>query len=237
MKSKSNEDQPTHIFVTGTDTDVGKTVFTTCFLGWLRAQGVPSIGFKPLASGPRTDAESLFDVQAGEVPLDVINPWHFAEPLAPLLAARMEGRRVAFEVVVEHLKVASRGMQVAVTEGAGGLLSPMLEGGGDAAVMIDVLDASPVIVAVDRLGVVGQVRLVWSALSRRARQTAQVVLMESQQPDASVAGNRTLLGEYVGPERVHAFPRLGARELKAYGGMTIGPVCAAVAEGLGIGRA
>jgi dethiobiotin synthetase len=236
MKSKSNEDHPTHIFVTGTDTDVGKTVFTACFVAWLRAQGVPSIGFKPLASGPRTDAETLFDVQAGEVPLDVINPWHFAEPLAPLLAARMEGRRVAFEVVVEHLRVASRGMQVAVTEGAGGLLSPMLEGGGDAAVMIDALDASPVIVAVDRLGVVGQVRLVWSALSRRARETAQVVLMETQQPDASVAGNRALLGEYVGPERVHAFPRLGARELKAYGGMGIGPVCAAVAQGLGIGR-
>jgi dethiobiotin synthetase len=235
MKSKSNADQPTHIFVTGTDTDVGKTVFTACFLGWLRAQGVPSIGFKPLASGPRTDAESLFDVQAGEVPLDVINPWHFAEPLAPLLAARMEGRRVALSAVVEHLKVASRGMRVAVAKGAGGLLSPLFEG-VDAPELIEGLDASPVVVAVDRLGVVGQVRLVWSALSGRARQKAQVVLMESQQPDASVAGNRALLGEYLGPERIHAFPRLGARELKAYGGMAIGPVCAAVAQGLGIAR-
>ena len=223
------------VFVTGTDTDVGKTVFTACFLGWLRAQGVPSIGFKPLASGPRTDAEALFDVQAGEVPMDVINPWHFAEPIAPLLAARMEGRRVALAAVVDHVKAASRGMQVAVTEGAGGLLSPLLEG-ADAPAVIEGLEALPVVVAVDRLGVVGQVRLVWSALSERARQRAQVVLMASQQPDASVAGNRALLGEYVGPERIHAFPRLGARDLKAYGGMAIGPVCAAVAGGLGIAR-
>jgi dethiobiotin synthetase len=235
MKSKSTMGVPMQIFVTGTDTDVGKTVFTTCFLGWLRAQGVPSIGFKPLASGPRTDAENLFDVQAGEVPMDVINPWHFAQPLAPLLAARMEGRRVALTAVVEHVEAASRGMRVAVTEGAGGLLSPLLEG-ADAPELIEGLEAVPVVVAVDRLGVVGQVRLVWSALSERARQRAQVVLMAGQQSDGSVAGNRGLLGEFLGPERIHAFPRLGSRELKAYGGMAIGPVCAAVAEGLGIGR-
>jgi dethiobiotin synthetase len=234
MKSKPTGGAAMQVFVTGTDTDVGKTVFTACFLGWLRAQGVPSIGFKPLASGPRTDAENLFEVQAGEVPLDVINPWHFAEPVAPLLAARMEGRRVALTAVVDHVKAASRGMRVAVTEGAGGLLSPLLEG-ADAPAVIEGLEAVPVVVAVDRLGVVGQVRLVWSALSEQARQRAQVVLMASQHPDASVARNRALLGEYLGPERIHSFPRLGARELKAYGGMAIGPVCAAVGEGLGIG--
>jgi dethiobiotin synthetase len=221
------------VVVTGTDTDVGKTVFTACFMTWLRAQGIPSIGFKPLASGGREDAERLFAAQQGTVPLDVINPWHFPEPLAPLLAARRAGRRVTLAAVAGHVRMASRGLRMSVVESAGGLLSPLLEG-ADAPQLIASLKASPVVVAVDRLGVVGQVRLVWAALPEPSRRRAQVVLMSAARPDGSTETNCGLLAEYIGAERIHRFPWLTALELRSSGGGKVEAVCAAAASGLGL---
>ena len=223
-----------HVFVTGTDTDVGKTVFTAAFLAWLRRHEIPSIGFKPLASGSREDAERLYEAQQRQVPIDIINPWHFAEPIAPLLAARQEGRRVTLEALAGHVEAASQGLQFSVIEGAGGLLSPLMEG-TDAPQVIDRLDAAPVVVAVDRIGVVGQVRLVWAALSPAVRARAQVVLMEAPGPDASTASNRALLGEYIEPQRIHAFPRLRSGELRKFGGTRTEEACGGIARGLGAG--
>jgi len=195
------------LLVTGTDTGVGKTVFSSAFLSWLRAGGVPSIGFKPVASGGREDAEALWRAQGGDVPLDVVNPWHFPEALAPLLAARRVGCRVRLGAMVDHVKVASRGMEVALVEAAGGWLSPLLEG-ADAPELCEALRARVVVVAPDRLGVVGQVRLVWQALPAKLRRQAQVVLMSPVREDVVTRLNRELLGEYVGADRVHRFPRL-----------------------------
>lgn len=220
------------VFVTGTDTDVGKTVFTSALLAWLRRQDIPSIGFKPLASGSRADAERLYEAQERQVPMDVINPWHFAEPIAPLLAARHEGRRVTLDALAGHIEAASRGLQLSVTEGAGGLLSPLMEG-ADAPEIIERLDAAPVVVAVDRIGVVGQVRLVWAALSAAARSRAQVILMEASERDASAATNRALLEEYLPPERIHAFPRLRVGELRTFGGIRVEATCRGVTDRLG----
>ena len=221
------------ILVTGTDTDVGKTVFTASFLAWLRAQEIPSIGFKPLASGGREDAERLFAAQGGTVPLDVINPWYFPEPLAPLLAARRAGRRVTLEALLDHVQRASHGLRVSVVESAGGLLSPLLEG-ADAPELIVGLNACPVVVAVDRLGVVGQVRLVWASLPERSRRRAQVVLMSAARPDGSTGTNLGLLAEYIGEDRIHRFPWLTRRELRVGGGARVEAVCEAVGRGLGL---
>ncbi len=234
--SKPNRTAPTglrHVFVTGTDTDVGKTVFTSAFLAWLRRLDIPSIGFKPLASGSRDDAERLYEAQERQMPMDVINPWHFTEPIAPLLAARNEGRRVTLGALAGHIEAASRGLRLSVIEGAGGLLSPLMEG-ADAPEIIDRLDAAPVVVAVDRIGVVGQVRLVWAALPEAARARAQVILMEASEPDASAATNRALLGEYLPQERIHSFPRLRVGELRKFGGERVDATCRGIADRLGV---
>lgn len=221
------------IVVTGTDTDVGKTVFTACLAAWMDREGIPAVSLKPLASGPRTDAEFLHAAQGGRVPLDVINPWHFREPIAPLEAARLEGRRVTLDAVVAHVRMAQRGLACSVTEAAGGLLSPLMEG-ADAPEMIEALEAIPVVVAVNQLGVVGKVRLVWTALGGRARQRAQVVLMEGASPDASVGSNARLLAEYIPGDRIHGFPRLRAVQMKRFGLGQVEGCLKAVASGLGL---
>lgn len=222
------------VLVTGTDTGVGKTVFTAAFLAWLRERGVASIGFKPLASGGREDAEALWRAQGGDVPIDVVNPWHFPEPLSPLLAGRRAGCRVTLDALTEHLRAASRGMEVAVVEAAGGWLSPLMEG-ADAPEWCRELGARVVVVAPDRLGVVGQVRLVWAALSMEVRRQAQVVLMAPEQPDQATRLNRELLGEYVGAGRIHGFPRLNLVRMGARRRGEVGGICEAVADGLGLG--
>jgi len=211
------------ILVSGTDTGVGKTVFTSAFIRWLREHNIPSVALKPLASGDRSDAEALLRAQDGAVPLDIINPWHFPEPLAPLLAARRAGRRVAPEAVVEHVRMAGRGLAVVVVEAAGGWLSPLMEG-MDAPGLARALDAKVVLVATNRLGVIGHLRLAWEAAravkdsgGKHHETTPQVVLMSPQRPGLAQSTNPALLREFIPAEDVHEFPWLPGRLLRSHG--------------------
>lgn len=205
-----------HVFITGTDTGVGKTVLTVLLTRHLRRRAVPVRAFKPLCSGGRDDAEALWAAQGGEVPLDAINPWHFRAAITPLMAARAEGRRVARASLLGHLRAEGRGAGLVLVEGAGGLLSPLMED-ADARDLIRDLRAAPVIVAPDRLGVLNAVLLTWEALPASARRRAQVVLMRSARPDASTAGNATLLAERLGGEAVHRLPHLSPTSMDPAG--------------------
>src|SRR5437870_5476318 len=71
------------IFITGTDTGVGKTVVTALLLRYLRQNGCHALAIKPFCTGGRTDAEILRAVQYGELSLQQINPFYFPEPVAP----------------------------------------------------------------------------------------------------------------------------------------------------------
>lgn len=207
------------IYVTGTDTGVGKTVLSVVLTRVLRARA-----FKPLCSGGRGDARQLRAAQAGCPPLDFINPWHFADPVTPLLAARREGRRVTREAVVGHVREGAVGAGWVLVEGAGGLLSPLLPG-ADAPELIHDLEAIPVVVAVNRLGVIHQVRAVCGLLAPVARARAVVVVMDPRRADDSTADNSALLGEVLGNVPVLGFPRLSALEAR---GLSSGPMAPAV---------
>jgi len=90
------------LFITGTDTGVGKTVLTALLVKFLCERGVSAAALKPICSGGRSDARKLFAVMDGAfevqspkskvqsrvLSLDEINPWHFRAAIAPLLAAR-----------------------------------------------------------------------------------------------------------------------------------------------------
>src|SRR6185503_8633684 len=115
------------LFITGTDTGVGKTVLTALLTRYLRQRGLPVAALKPISSGGRSDAYALYRALDGELTLDEINPWHFYAALAPLVSARMERRSVRKQQVVRHVcRVAAR-FPVVLVEGAGGLLSPLGE--------------------------------------------------------------------------------------------------------------
>ncbi|MBI3882196.1 MAG: dethiobiotin synthase [Verrucomicrobia bacterium] len=195
------------IFITSTDTGVGKTVLTALLARHFRDSGATVAALKPVCSGGRDDARRLHAALAGSLTLDEINPWHFRAPLAPLLAARREGKRARLAGIVAHAKKFRDGCDVLLIEGAGGLLSPLGEG-FDSRALIAALRATPVIVCPNRLGAVNQARLVLAALAPAAARAARVVLVSQRRPDVSSPTNARLLGEFHDPARIHPLPWL-----------------------------
>ena len=195
------------LFITGTDTGVGKTVLASLLARHLRERGVAVAALKPICSGGRADARALHASLDGALTLDEINPWHFRAPLAPLLAARLENRRVALANVIAHVRRMERRFDVVLVEGAGGLLSPLGER-FNARDLILALRAVPIIVCPNRLGVLNHALLTFEALPRVVARRAELVLMSSRRRDLVSRTNPGLLAEILGADRVHAFPRL-----------------------------
>ncbi|MBM3875252.1 MAG: dethiobiotin synthase [Verrucomicrobia bacterium] len=196
------------IFITGTDTGVGKTVFTCLLARHLRASGVRVAALKPVCSGGRGDALALRAALDGALTLDEINPWHFRAPVAPLLAARREGKRVHLAAVLAHVRRFQKTFEIVLVEGAGGLLSPLGER-FNARDLIAKLNATPIVVCPNRLGAVNQALLLMDAVPAVAARPARLVLVQPRTPDASTRSNPTLLGEFLGASRVFTLPRLG----------------------------
>jgi len=200
------------VFVTGTDTGVGKTVFAALLTHGLRTQGLRAAALKPICSGGRSDAQYLYKAAGKSLALDELNPWYLRAPLSPLLAARMEHRRVAQAQVVEHVRAISRRFDIVIVEGAGGLLSPLGEGFNSRDLIV-ALRATPVVVCLNRLGAVNQVLLVLAALPRAIADRAQIVLTNPRRRDLAARMNARLLLEFVEGKRTHTLGWLGKEPL------------------------
>lgn len=222
------------IFITGTDTGVGKTLLTALLIQHLRSSGAGALALKPFCSGGREDAQLLHDLQNGDLTLDEINPFYFPEPVAPLISARMHRRQIRLDRVVDHIRiVATRVSRLAqnrpsrsvsqnvnlesrkylLIEGSGGLLVP-LGAGYTVRDLISRLNCSVIVVARNKLGTINHTLLTVQSLAAAlgtANSTLKVVLMDSARPDPSCASNPTLLRELLSPIPVIRFAFLGPR--------------------------
>lgn len=163
---------PHGVFVTGTDTGVGKTFVAAALLRSLCGAGRRAVGMKPVAAGIESGSEVNADVaalaQAGNVdaPLADRNPHAFAAPIAPHLAARAQGATIDIGVIESAYRRLAAVADVVVVEGAGGVLVPLDERRD----MLDIASALglPVLLVVGmRLGCVNHALL--SAWAIRAR--------------------------------------------------------------------
>lgn len=195
------------LFVTGTDTGVGKTVLAAALTRHLKERGQSVHAVKPLCSGGRADARSLRAALGGRVSLERINPWAFAAPVTPRVAAAQEGRRVRLAEVLGFLRAAAPPGGVLVVEGAGGLLSPLGED-FDSRDLIRALGAEVLVVAPNRLGALNHVFLTWEALPPSARRRATLVLMGAPRPSLVTRSNEVLLRQSLGDDRVVGMPFL-----------------------------
>jgi dethiobiotin synthetase len=195
------------LFITGTDTGVGKTVLTALLVKFLRERGVNAAALKPICSGGRDDAKKLFAAMDGALTLDEINPWHFRAAVAPVLAARRENKKVKLSQVVAHIRAAQKCFDVLLIEGAGGLLSPLGENFNSRDLIL-ALRAIPIIVAQNKLGAVSQILLTLEALPKNVRAKARVVLVAPRKPDASTKTNAKLLAEFFDADRIFLLPRV-----------------------------
>ena len=197
------------LFITGTDTGVGKTVLTALLAEFLREQGIRVAALKPICSGRRDDARILRRALGGNLSLDEINPWHFRMPVAPVIAARQERRVVTLAPVLAHIRAVLKRFDVMLVEGAGGLLSPLGKD-FDSRGLISALRATPVIVAPNRLGVVNHILLTLEALPNNLRTEARIVLMTPPKPDLSTGSNARLLAQ-LSVRNIYRLPWFGAK--------------------------
>ena len=123
------------IFVTGTDTDVGKTLIAAGITAVLRQRGLKAGYFKPVQSGcPEeggrlipTDARLVRELAALPEPLDLLTPIALRLPLAPGVAAAREGVQVDLERVAASFRELAGRYDFLVVEGAGGLYVPLVD--------------------------------------------------------------------------------------------------------------
>jgi dethiobiotin synthetase len=195
------------LFITGTDTGVGKTVLTALLVKFLRGRGVNAAAFKPICSGGRDDARKIFAAMNGVLPLDEINPWHFRAAIAPLLAARRERKRVKISQVVAHIRAMQKRFDILLLEGAGGLLSPLGEKFSSRDLILQ-LRAMPIVVAQNKLGALNQILLTLEALPENLRAETRVVLVSPRRPDVSTKTNAKLLAEFIDSKKIFLLPRL-----------------------------
>jgi dethiobiotin synthetase len=198
------------LFITGTDTGVGKTVLTALLVEFLRGQNVNAVALKLVCSGNRDDARKIFAAMGGALSLDEINPWHFRAPVAPLLAARRENKKLKLSEIVAHIRKIQKRFDILLVEGAGGLLSPLGES-FNSRDLIHTLRATPIVVAQNKLGVINHVLLTLEALPRNFQDKTKIVLMSPENPDASTKTNAKLLAEFFDAKIFFELPWFGKK--------------------------
>jgi dethiobiotin synthetase len=114
-----------HLFITGTDTGVGKTLFTCWLVRAWRARGHHAVALKPISTGDRHDAGLLREVSGNLLSLGEINPVHFREPASPLIAARAEKREIDFAIVNSDIRTFQSVYSHLAVEGIGGWRVPL----------------------------------------------------------------------------------------------------------------
>ncbi|HEX4585532.1 MAG TPA: dethiobiotin synthase [Burkholderiaceae bacterium] len=163
------------LFVTGTDTGVGKTLASCALLKRLRAGGLRALGMKPVAAGVEAtpegpvnaDVVALRRASSWPAPLSEVNPYLFEPAIAPHLAAASAGVRIEIEPIRQAFESLRRSADAVVVEGVGGFLVPLNErdDAGDLAVAL----ALPVVLVVGmRLGCLNHALLTQQAIVARS---------------------------------------------------------------------
>jgi dethiobiotin synthetase len=167
------------LFVTATDTGIGKTEVACAIVRGLRARGVDVGAMKPAQSGEAPGIPSDADrLRAAAGDLDepaLVCPYRFAAPLAPAVAARLEGSTISLTHVVEVATALALRHHALVVEGAGGLLTPLTET-ETYADLAAALGLPALVVARAGLGTVNHTALTCEALRRRGVAVRGIVL-------------------------------------------------------------
>lgn len=186
----------TGLFVTGTDTDVGKTAVSCALIQYLRAAGTPIRGLKPVESGCKRENQSLRAADADALRLAGDDPddnclFRYELPLAPAVAAAKAGVGAPeLDTLVDWVQTQSENSPVLV-EGAGGWLVPL----GTTSMMSDLARALAlpvVVVCRPSLGTINHSLLTISRIAHDGCQLAGFVISEAQPTEPAVREQNVL---------------------------------------------
>jgi len=113
------------LFITGTDTGVGKTHIAERLLHLLRASGTRCAGLKPICCGDRRDAERLLAAGSDGLTIDGVNPVWLKTPAAPIVGSLMEKASIDVEKILASFQTLQERVEHVIVEGTGGWLVPI----------------------------------------------------------------------------------------------------------------
>jgi dethiobiotin synthetase len=183
--------------VTGTGTGVGKTYFTALTLRALREAGVDAVGYKPVCCGGREDAVELWEASGRVEEIETLNPVWLRAPVAPLVAAELDGVKVDTAEWRRHAQALEDRHEMVLMEGVGGWEVPLAKGEvfGDLAGEL----GWPVILVVgNQLGALNHTLLTAKAIAAKGLHLAGLVLNHlEEERDVAMVSNRAVLEEWV----------------------------------------
>ena len=180
-------------FITGTDTNVGKTYVTCLLLKSLRESGHRAAGFKPICCGDRDDSVALQAAGDPSLTVDAINPVWLRTPAAPYAASMIENRPININHIKRSFSLLEQSMDAVLVEGAGGWEVPITRDFmvGDLACLLKL----PVVLVVNnRLGALNHTILTANAIANRSLKCAGLILnhVEIERHSATIT-NRAIL--------------------------------------------
>ncbi|HSO07570.1 MAG TPA: dethiobiotin synthase [Pelomicrobium sp.] len=157
-------------FVTGTDTEVGKTLIAAAMIITLRRRGMRIAPMKPVVAGIEggtyRDVDCLMAAAGGDYPAALVSPYRFEAPIAPHIAAAAAGVEIEPARILAAFAALRSGADAIVVEGAGGFRVP-LGPGFDFADLAQRLALPVVLVVRIRLGCINHALLTAEAIERR----------------------------------------------------------------------
>ncbi len=194
------------VFVTGTDTGVGKTFVGAALATLLRERGLGVGVMKPAETGVTDpyaphyseDAARLVVAAGVDDPPDLVVPYRLSEPLAPAVAAELEGRKISTEVVLSAYAELSRRHEFLIVEGAGGIAVPFNED-LDMADLACALNLPLLVVSATGLGAINGCMLTVEYAHARGLEVLGILLnLRQEVPDAAERTNPRIIARLTG---------------------------------------
>jgi dethiobiotin synthetase len=183
------------LFITGTDTGVGKTHTASRLLHLLRASGVSCAGMKPICCGDRRDAELLLGAGSGDLTIDDVNPVWLKTPAAPIVGSLMEKVDIDIGRILSAFHSLQNRVEHVIVEGTGGWMVPIHRDYfvSDLAVAMEL----PVLaVAYNRLGCLNHAVLTVQSIVGHGVRCVGLVLNNAQETgDVAALTNADILGK------------------------------------------
>jgi dethiobiotin synthetase len=189
-------------FITGTDTEVGKTFVACALLHALRARGLTALGMKPVAAGldadgKNEDVEQLIAASSRQAPRELVCPYVFHAAIAPHIATAEEGRTIELDRIVAAFAQLREQADTVLVEGVGGFCVPLgpQEDTSDLAAALDL----PIILVVGmRLGCINHALLTVQSIAARGLKLAGWVANRIDPEMARFEENLAALQERIG---------------------------------------
>ena len=185
-----------NFFVTGTDTDVGKTFVTALLTRSLRRAGFDTVAMKPVSCGEPGDTSEIRAAADNALSPGEVTPISYAAPLAPIEAARLEGRTFDPEDILRVFRRLKNTHRSLLVEGVGGWLVP-LSHDYSSADLAKAMNLPVLLVVRNRLGSINHTLLTLESIRHHGLSCGGIVLNNHPADigDSSRKGNRRLIPE------------------------------------------